>query len=134
MICRLPFCHRYHCVYVVMLLAACAGSTSLRSGASVDDVATPPQLLNREEVDEAIAVEYPPQLRAAGVGGVVRLSLLVGRDGIPTDLRILQTSGYDPLDEAAARVARVLRFDPATDHDGDPVQVWASFPIVFRVP
>ena len=125
MICRLPFCHRYHCVYVVMLLAACAGSTSLRSGASVDDVATPPQLLNREEVDEAIAVEYPPQLRAAGVGGVVRLSLLVGRDGIPTDLRILQTSGFGP----PMPVTSV-----STDHDGDPVQVWASFPIVFRVP
>lgn len=114
-------------------LAACAGG-SLRRGASVDDVAAPPRLANGEEVQAAIAAEYPPELRNAGVGGVVRLRLLVGRDGVPVEFRLLDGSGFPVLDQAAGRVARVLRFEPARNSDGDPLQVWAAFPIVFSVP
>jgi protein TonB len=117
-----------------LLLVACGGGSSLRSGASADDVATPPRLTNGDEVTAAIAAEYPAQLRDVGIGGIVRLSLLVGRDGVPTDMRVLQGSGNAELDRAATRVARFLRFDPARNHDGNPIQVWASFPIVFEGP
>jgi TonB family protein len=65
------------------------------------------------------------------VEGVVRLRLFVGQDGVPTEVRLLESSGYPELDRAAQRVAGVLRFDPATDHEGRPLRVWASFPIVF---
>lgn len=115
----------------VVALSACGGGSSLRQGASVDDVAAAPRLLNGDEVTAAIDAEYPDQLRDAGIGGVVRLSLLVGRDGVPTDMRLLQTSGNAELDRAATRVARVLRFEPARSRNGDALQVWASFPIVF---
>jgi TonB family protein len=116
---------------VTVTASACGGSRGLRAGASVDDVAVSPRLANGEEVQAAIEAEYPPELRAAGVQGVVRLSLLVSEDGVPVDYRVLQGSGFPALDRAAGRVARVLRFEPARDSDGDPLQVWASFPIVF---
>ena len=118
----------------IVTLLACGSSSALRSGASVDDVAFPPRLVNGEEVEAAIASEYPAQLRTAGIGGVVRLSLLVGRDGVPVDLRMLQSSGNADLDQAARWVARVLRFEPARASNGSPLQVWASFPIVFDPP
>jgi TonB family protein len=117
---------------LILLLAACGGGSSLRSGASVEDVATAPRLLNGEEVTQAIDREYPPELRSQGVGGVVRLRLLVGTDGVPMEVRILDGSGFPLLDQAATRVARVIRFGPATDLEGRPVTVWAAFPIVFR--
>lgn len=116
------------------VLAACGGGSSLRSGASADEVMTSPRLLNGEDVQEAIAAEYPRELRDVGIGGLVRLSLLVGRDGVPIDFRVLQGSGNAALDRAATRVMRVIRFTPATDRDGDPIQVWASFPILFEPP
>ena len=116
---------------ICLLLTACGGS-SLRSGASVDDVATAPRLLNGDVVTQTIEQEYPPELRTQGVGGVVRLRLLVGRDGVPRESRVLEGSGLPLLDQAATRVAGVIRFEPATDHDGRPVEVWAAFPIVFR--
>jgi TonB family protein len=117
---------------VASFLAACAACGSLRSGASIDDVATPPRLLNGDQVVAAIEREYPPELRAQGIGGVVRLRLLVGTDGVPVQVAILDSSGNAELDQAARRVAPVLRFGPATDRDGNPVRVWASFPIAFR--
>lgn len=118
----------------LLALVGCGGGSSLRSGASADDVATAPRLANGEEVQAAIAAEYPAELSSVGIGGVVRLSLLVGRDGAPVDYRVLQGSGNAALDRAATRVMRVIRFRPATDFDGRPVQVWASFPIVFEPP
>ena len=119
-------------VIAVLLVACAGGGTGVRAGASVDEVATAPRLLNGDAVTEAIEREYPPELRADGVGGVVRLRLLVGTDGVPREARILEGSGLPRLDQAAMRVAQVVRFEPATGHDGRPVEVWAAFPIVFR--
>jgi len=117
-----------------VLASACLGGSRLSSGASSESVAIAPQLINADEIAELIEVEYPTQLRAQGVGGTVRLRLFVGVDGLPIEIRLLDSSGRGELDAAAERVARALRFSPATDHDGNPVRVWASFPITFRTP
>ncbi|MGD2045239.1 MAG: energy transducer TonB [Gemmatimonadota bacterium] len=126
-----PFHLRSSALCALLVLAACGGGSTLRQGASIDDVASPPRLINGDEVEAAIEAAYPPQLRDAGIGGVVRLSLLVGRDGVPIDSRLLRTSGSADLDRAARRVIPVLRFSPALNRGGEPLEVWASFPIVF---
>ena len=41
-----------------------------------------------------------------------------------------RSSGHDPLDAAALRAARVMRFTPALDED-EPVPVWIAIPITF---
>ena len=94
-----------------------------------------PEILNREQVEEAIGAEYPPDLRAEGIGGVVTLLVRVGTDGIPLEVRLQEGSGYRQFDEAAARVAVFLRFSPARRPNGDivPVPVWITFPITFSV-
>ena len=115
-------------------MSACGGSSTLNGAAPAESVATAPQLINADEVAALIEQEYPPQLRLERVGGTVRLQLFVGIEGIPTEVRLLDSSGRRELDAAAARVARFLRFSPATDYDGEPVRVWASFPITFRTP
>ena len=122
-------------VVLIGMFAAggCRASSSLRTGAPAESVASAPRLLNAQEVEEAIAAEYPPQLRADGVGGTVGLRLFVDTDGIPAEVRLLQSSGYPQLDTAAQDVADFLRFSPATNADGEPVQVWVSFPMTFRV-
>jgi TonB family protein len=89
-----------------------------------------PEMLNREEVVRALERSYPPMLRAAGIGGSVRVSVDIPLDGRPTDVRILESSGYPALDEAAIRVVQVMRFSPA-QRDGRAVATRIDLPVVF---
>jgi protein TonB len=127
--------NRSFLVVVLGVLAAtgCRPASSMTTGAPVESVATAPLLLNAEQIEEAIAAEYPEQLRADGVGGTVRLRLFVDTEGVPEEVRLLDSSGYPQLDAAASRVAIFLRFSPAINGAGEPISVWVSFPISFRV-
>lgn len=93
---------------------------------------TAPEILNREEVIRAMEEAYPPLLRDAGIGGTIRVYFLIDSAGRVADIRIDQSSGQAPLDQAALSVARVYRFAPALNRD-EPVPVWVSFPITFQV-
>ena len=90
-----------------------------------------PEILNRAEVIAALARNYPPLLRDAGIGGSVRVYFLISETGRVADVRIDQTSGHEALDQAALAVASVYRFAPAMNRD-QPVPVWVSFPITFQ--
>ena len=105
-------------------------------GAPVADTPTatpytvPPNLVNEQEVQQAIDDEYPPMLRDAGIGGTVRVQIFIDAAGVVQNAVVGRSSGHDPLDEAALRAARVLRFTPALDVD-EPVPVWIAIPITF---
>jgi TonB family protein len=89
-----------------------------------------PQLINRDEVVKALADNYPPLVRDAGVGGKADVWVRIGLSGVVERAEIHTSSGHQPLDLAALRVARVMRFKPAQDGD-TPVPVWVSLPIAF---
>ncbi len=105
-------------------------------GAPVADTPTatpytvPPNLINEEEVQQAIDDEYPALLRDAGIGGTVHVQIFVDVAGVVQNAVVGRSSGHDPLDEAALRAARVMRFTPALDVD-EPVPVWIAIPITF---
>lgn len=90
----------------------------------------PPNLINEEEVQQAIDDEYPPLLRDAGIGGTVHVQIFVDVAGVVQNAVVGRSSGHDPLDEAALRAARVMRFTPALDVD-EPVPAWIAIPITF---
>ncbi len=91
-----------------------------------------PSITNRMEVIAAMAENYPPLLREAGIGGAVRVYFFIGADGVVRDVRIDRSSGHEALDQAALRVADVYEFSPARNGD-EPVPVWVSFPITFQI-
>ncbi len=105
-------------------------------GAPVADTPTatlytvPPNLINEEEVQQAIDDEYPALLRDARIGGTVHVQIFVDVAGVVQNAVVGRSSGHDPLDEAALRAARVMRFTPALDVD-EPVPVWIAIPITF---
>ena len=105
-------------------------------GAPVADTPTatpytvPPNLINEEEVQQAIDDEYPPLLRDARIGGTVHVQIFVDVAGVVQNAVVGRSSGHDPLDEAALRAARVMRFTPALDVD-ELVPVWIAIPITF---
>lgn len=106
------------------------------SGAPVADTPTatpytvPPNLVNEQEVQQAIDDEYPPLLRDAGIGGTVHVQIFIDVAGVVQNAVVGRSSGHDPLDEAALRAARVMRFTPALDVD-EAVQVWIAIPVTF---
>lgn len=103
---------------------------------TAEPTATPmtvrPQLRNEAEVTEALARNYPRLLRDAGIGGTARVWLYIDEQGRVRRAQLNESSGYDPMDEAALRVAATMEFTPARN-DGERVPVWLVVPITFQV-
>jgi TonB family protein len=56
---------------------------------------------------------YPPELRAQGIEGTVSLAAIISSDGIPVELRVLNTDQVDPrLAQAALDAVRQWRYQP----------------------
>lgn len=91
-----------------------------------------PTLMNRQDMSRVIAREYPEALRAAGIGGRVRMWFFVDATGTVQRIRLDESSGYPTLDAAARRVAEEMEFRPAL-RGGCAESVWVAFPIFFAV-
>ena len=65
--------------------------------------------------------EYTEAARAAGLRGICELQLIVGPDGLPRDIKVVQSMGNE-LNQIAIEAVRQWRFEPALK-DGKPVAV-----------
>jgi TonB family protein len=90
-----------------------------------------PELTNRGEVSAALIRQYPPWLRMGGVGGTTLLWVFINSNGDVVETQLQKTSGHEALDVAAAKVALIMKFQPA-ENAGTPVDVWIQLPIVFQ--
>ncbi len=89
-----------------------------------------PRLLNPEEVQHVLELDYPPALRKRGIGGTVDVWFSVDRYGMVKKFKLHKSSDEPELDVAALEVAGVCRFAP--DHTRDrAVPVWVAIPITF---
>lgn len=91
-----------------------------------------PDIRNRTEVARALEQAYPPLLRDAGIGGTAQVWFFIDDTGVVRKTKLNKPTGHPALDEAALEVARAIRFTPAMNRD-EPVPVWISLPITFRV-
>jgi len=74
---------------------------------------------------------YTATASKAGIDGSVLISLVVGEDGVPRDLRV--TRPLDPgLDQNALDAVRKWRFRPA-QKDGQPVAVQSTIEVSFHL-
>ncbi len=108
------------------------GAVDLSSNPVFTPMTVSPEILNRSEVQAALIREYPTILRDSGIGGQVVVWFYISEEGTVLDRRVSESSGHDPLDEAALKVADVFRFTPAMNRD-ERVQVWIQLPITFQV-
>jgi protein TonB len=91
-----------------------------------------PQIQNRDEVARALEREYPSLLRDAGVGGRVDVWIRISESGTIERTQVNTSSGQAALDDAALKVAQIIKFSPAMNRDKQ-VPVWVSVPITFQV-
>jgi periplasmic protein TonB len=77
--------------------------------------------------------EYPAASRRAREQGSVLVQVLVGLDGRPLEAKLVESSGYPRLDQAAlAGIKDGYRFVPAS-LDGRPVQSWFTFKFTWKL-
>lgn len=74
---------------------------------------------------------YTPEARDARLQGTVVLSVVVGRDGVPSDIRVLRP--FAGLEDEAIYAVRHWRFKPG-EKDGKAVSVIATIEFNFRLP
>ncbi len=107
-----------------------AESPALMSSPIFTPYTVRPDYVNAAEVHEALAREYPPLLRDAGIGGTVIVWFFIDEEGVVRNQLVQRSSGHEALDQAALRVAPVFRFTPALNRD-QAVPVWVQLPITF---
>jgi len=74
---------------------------------------------------------YPEAASKAGIDGTVLISLVVGEDGVPRDLKIVR-SPDSRFDQNALDAVRKWRFRPA-QKDGQPVAVYSNIEVGFHL-
>ncbi|MDY0329066.1 MAG: TonB family protein [Thiomonas sp.] len=75
---------------------------------------------------------YPRLSRQLGEEGTALLKVQVGPDGRPLQIKLISSTGYPRLDEAAERTVAQWRFVAAT-RNGQAVTSWVLVPIKFRI-
>ena len=65
-----------------------------------------------------------------GEQGKVMLRVLVGTDGLPQQVELQTSSGYDRLDKAAIAAVQRWKFVPGT-RNGVPEAMWNRVPVNF---
>ncbi|MGP1470345.1 MAG: energy transducer TonB [Schwartzia sp. (in: firmicutes)] len=87
----------------------------------------PPRLIS------AVEPSYPERLRREGVEGVVHLRLIVAADGSVESAEVVDSSGYDEMDNAARSAAYEYTFSPAENSAGDAVRCAISTAVRFQL-
>jgi len=75
--------------------------------------------------------EYSEEARKAKYQGTVVLSLIVGADGVPRDIRVARSVGLG-LDEKVIETVKTWKFDRGTK-DGKPVATYATIEVAFHL-
>jgi TonB family protein len=103
----------------------CSGAAAQPPQPYRDAGAIAPSVLEKQEP------QYSEEARLGKLQGAVLLSLVVGEDGQPRDLRVLKSLGMGLDENAVAAVSR-WRFAPGTK-DGLPVSVKSTIEVNFRL-
>ena len=75
---------------------------------------------------------YPEMARKIHMEGRTVVHVLVDRKGRPSQMIVLESAGFEPLDQAALKAISRLRWKPAMQRD-KPVRVWVAIPVKFSL-
>ena len=88
--------------------------------------------LSRLRYKRAVKPEYPPRSIQKHESGQVNVRVIIDTAGRVHDARVVLSSGFSRLDEAALRAARHSTFHPYTEH-GRPLFAMAIIPYRFNL-
>jgi len=78
-------------------------------------------------------IRYPQVAQDNGIQGKVIVMFIVEKDGSVGEVKVARGCDKD-LDKEAVRVCKNLpKFKPGRNANGDPVRVWYTFPVTFKL-
>jgi TonB family protein len=92
----------------------------------LEDTTTPPRAISQDP-----PLGYPREFRDEAISGLVVVQCIITDTGRVRACR--HRSGPDGLGEYVMSIVRQWRFEPARDHDGEPVVTAYTFRIPFRL-
>ncbi len=81
-------------------------------------------------IKKEVRPQYPEIAKKFNAHGTVYMRVLIDENGKVKSVKIVKSSGYNFLDNAAKEAAFKYEFEPAKDKDGKPVATW--FPLAIR--
>lgn len=80
-------------------------------------------------------LEFPESAAGSLVTGRIWVKILVGNDGVPikTDIIKREPDIAYMFDDVSRQWAMACRFSPAIDSSGNPVAVWVSVPLNYKI-
>lgn len=120
---------------LAIAFATCASAIALHTEISAAQAPSEPSKKLHVKADSLKLVSqvrpiYPPKVKAAGIQGAVILDVLIGKDGVPEQIRIQK--GPKQLQESALDAVRQWRYEPYL-LNGDPVEVETSITVVYSL-
>ena len=85
----------------------------------------------KPKVMHSVKPVHPEEAIRDSLEGKVFLKFIVNLDGSVSDVRVLR--GTEEFHQAAIDAVSQFRFKPA-EHNGEPVAVWMTLPVSFRLP
>lgn len=94
----------------------------------------PPRLIPPSAIQYRVLpdIVYPTASRRLNEQGLVIVAVYMDTEGLPQQVQVVQSSGFDRLDRAAVAGVRKARFQPYTQN-GQPLAGWARIPIPFEL-
>ena len=112
----------------LMALAGPAGAAGTDKLVPVRPAADAPGMIR---FDTCSRPAWPEGAREQSQEGMVTMRFLVGAEGTVKDARVVKSSGYPALDEAAMTAIAKCRFNPPVA-EGRPVNAWIHFQYVWK--
>ena len=80
-----------------------------------------------------INLRYPEAAAKNNIQGTVLVQMVIRKDGSVGEVKVVRSVDED-LDREAIRVCKSLpKFSPGRNANGDPVNVWYTYPIIFKL-
>ena len=118
-------------VLALLIVSAGARTSYAQDSQKADTASDKVPKLDPPRVTRAPDPKYPKEARAAGHQGDALLSLVVGRDGRPHDIKVVRALDAQ-LDESAVAGVAKWRYRPA-QKNGEPVEAAIHVRVVFRL-
>jgi TonB family protein len=118
-----------HAALAVLLALAAAPAFADAPDCNAPGIA-PPTPANNHAM---IADDYPAMSTVEGEEGVTMLSILISESGHVQDTKVVTSSGFARLDDAAAAAARMRWLYAPARKDGTPVACWWKTRVVWKL-
>lgn len=112
-------------------LLGLSGAALAQQAAPAPAPAAPPKI-TKPKLLERVPFVYPPEALAQGHSGKAVHAVTVGADGKVKAVKLVTSSNSPILDADAARVLSGLKFSPALDAEGKPVEYTLSVPLNYQ--